>query len=54
MYREERDMLEEEMREIDECEMEEFGALLIDSNEKMIATLGDRWWPQTRSGKGVL
>ena len=44
MYKEERDVLEEEMREIDECDMEEFDTL--DSSEKTIAILGDRWWPQ--------
>ena len=40
-YEEERDVLEEEMREIDECDMEEFGTL--DSSEETIAILGDRW-----------
>ena len=44
IYKEERDMLEE-MRQIDECEMEKFGTL--DSSEKTIAIPGDRWWPQT-------
>ena len=39
MYKEERDVLEE-MREIDECDMERFGTL--DSSEKTIAILGDR------------
>ena len=39
MYKEERDMLEEEMREIDECDMEEFGTL--DSSEATIAVLRD-------------
>ena len=33
-------MLEEEMREIYECDMEELGRL--DSSEKTIAILGDR------------
>ena len=37
-------MFEEEMREIDECDMEEFDTL--DSSEKTIAIVGDRWWPQ--------
>ena len=32
------------MREIGECDMEEFGT--PDSSEKTIAILGDRWWPQ--------
>ena len=45
IYKEERDVLEEEMREIDECDMEEFGTL--DSSEKTIAILGDRWRPKT-------
>ena len=39
--KEERDVLEEEMGEIDECDMEEFDTL--DGNEKTIAILGDRW-----------
>ena len=30
----------------DGCDMEGFGTLLIDSSEKTIAFLGDRWWPQ--------
>ena len=34
-------MLEEDKREIDACDMEEFGKL--DSSEKTIAVLGDRW-----------
>ena len=40
IYKEERDVLEEEMREIDECDMEEFDTL--NSSEKTIAILGDR------------
>ena len=45
MYTEERDVSGEEMREIDECDMEDFGT--IDSSEKTIDILliGDRWWP---------
>ena len=39
--KEERDVLQEEMREIDDCDMEEFDTL--DSSEKTIAILGDRW-----------
>ena len=39
MYKEGRDVLEE-MREIDECDTEEFGTL--DSSEKTIAILGDK------------
>ena len=48
-YKEERD-LSEETRKIDECDMEKFGTL--DSREKTIATLGDRWWPQTAKQEG--
>ena len=43
-------MLEEEMRKIDECDMEEFYTL--DSSEKTIAILGDRWWPQEAKQEG--
>ena len=50
MYKEERDVLEEEMKAIDGCDMEEFGTL--DSSEKTIAILGDRWWPQTAKQVG--
>ena len=38
------------MRKIDECGMEKFGTL--NSSEKMIATLGGRWWPQTSKQEG--
>ena len=48
IYKEERDALE--MRKIDECDMEKFGTL--DSSEKTIAILGDRWWPQTAKQQG--
>ena len=34
---------DEEIRRV--CDMEEFGRL--ESSEKTIAILGDRWWPQT-------
>ena len=44
MYKAERDAFEEEMREIGECNMEELGTL--ESSEKTIDILGDRWWPQ--------
>ena len=40
--KEERDALEEEMRKLDECDVEEFGRL--ESSEKTIAIPGDRWW----------
>ena len=43
MYKEERDALNEAMREMDEFDMEEFDTL--DNSEKTIAILGDRWWP---------
>ena len=43
-------MLEEEMREIDECDMEEFDTL--DSSEKTIVILGDRWWRQAGKQEG--
>ena len=49
MYKEERDVLEE-MRKIDECGIDKFGTL--DSSEKTIAILGDRWWPQTAKQEG--
>ena len=39
-YKEERDVLEE-MTKLDECDMEECGSL--ESSEKTIAILGDRW-----------
>ena len=42
--------MSEEMRKIDECDMEKFGTL--DGSEKTIATLGDRWWPQTAKQEG--
>ena len=32
------------MRKFGVCDMEEFGSL--ESSEKTIAILGDRWWPQ--------
>ena len=44
MYREERHALEEEMREIEECDIEKYSK--VDRSEKPIAILGDRWWPQ--------
>ena len=40
MHKEERHVLEDEIREIHECDMEGFGALK--SREKTIAILGDR------------
>ena len=38
------------MRKLDVCGMEEFGKL--ESSEKTIAILGDRWWPQTAKQDG--
>ena len=49
IYKEERDVLEK-MRKIDEGGMEKFRAL--DSSEKTIAVLGDRWWPQKAKQEG--
>ena len=50
IYKEERDALEEEMRKLDVCDMEEFGRR--ESSEKTIAILRDRWWPQTAKQDG--
>ena len=50
MYKDERGVLEEEMREIDKSTMEECGAL--DNSEKMIAVVGDGWWPQAAKEEG--
>ena len=43
-------MLEEAMRGLDEGDVEEFGRL--ESSEKTIAIVGDRWRPQTETGRG--
>ena len=40
----------EEMREIDECDMEDYDAL--DSSEKTVAIPGDRWWRQAAKQEG--
>ena len=45
IYKEERDALEEEMRKLDVCGMEK--SCRLESSEKTIAFVGDRWWPQT-------
>ena len=50
LYKEERDVLEGEMRELDKSGKKSFDAL--DSREKTIAILGDRWWPQTAIQEG--
>ena len=49
IHKMERDALEE-VRKLDVCDMEEFGRL--ESSEKAIAILGDRWWPQTAKQVG--
>ena len=38
------------MRKFDVCEMEDFGRL--ETSEKTIAILGNRWWPQTAKQDG--
>ena len=50
IYKEERDVLEEEMMKIDGCGMEKFDT--PDNIEKTIAILGDRWGPQTAKQQG--
>ena len=45
LYQEERDVQEREMWDLNKSGMESFDAL--DSREKTIAILGNRWWPQT-------
>ena len=45
-------MLQEEMRGIDDCDLEEFGTLLIGSREKTIDNLGDRLRPQAAKQEG--
>ena len=43
-------MVGEEMRKFAECVMEELGRL--ESCEKAMAVLGDKWWPQTAKQDG--
>ena len=43
-------VLEEGMREIEECAMEKFGTL--DRSDKTIAILGNKWWPQAAKQEG--
>ena len=50
LYREERDILVEEMPEVKEGGMNLFEALY--NMEKTIAILGDRWWSQTAKQDG--
>ena len=50
LCKEARDVLEEEMIEIDECDMGGYGAL--ESSEKTIVILGGRRWPQAAKQEG--
>ena len=51
IHKEERDVLEEEIRETEECDMEEFGT--SGGSDETIAILGNRWWPQAaKTGRG--
>ena len=50
MCKEERDVLEEEVRAMGKCDMEELCTL--DSREKTSTVLGDRWWPQAAKQGG--
>ena len=43
-------MCQEEMRKIDECDIE--GCSTLENREKTIAILGDRWWPQAAKQEG--
>ena len=40
----------EKMKKMAEYDIHEFGTL--DSSERTIAILGDRWWPQTAKQEG--
>ena len=48
LIKEERDVLDVTI--IDECDVDNFSTL--DSSEKTIAILGDRWWPQKAKQAG--
>ena len=37
----------EEMRQIDECDVEDFCRLHAINGRRTFAVLGGRWWPQT-------
>ena len=50
LYKDERDILDEEMREVKEGGIKSFDAL--DNREKTIASLGDRCWQQTAKQDG--
>ena len=52
IYKEERDALEENIRRLDVCDMEEFDRLQR-SEKTMAVILGDRWWPQTAKQDGM-
>ena len=51
LNKEEQDALEE-MRKVDERDMEKFGTLDINSSEKTIAILRDSWRPQKTKQEG--
>ena len=50
LHKEEQDALEEAMRKLDVCDMEESSKL--ESSEKTTAILRGRWWPQTAKQDG--
>ena len=50
MRKEERAVLEEQMKGTDECDMDEFGTL--NRSEKTIAVVGNRWRPQAAKPEG--
>ena len=45
-------MCQEEIRKIHDYGMEKFGTLLVDSSERAIAVVGNRWWPQAAKQEG--
>ena len=40
------------MRKIDEGDREKLGTTTVDTSERTIAILEDRWWPQTAKQEG--
>ena len=50
MYKEVRDVLEEQNIIIDECDMK--GVDVLDVSEKTVAILGKTWWPQAAKQEG--
>ena len=50
LYKEERNVLKEDMKKIGECGLERWGTL--NTSEKTIAIPGDGWWPQTAKQEG--